>query len=289
MKKSLGLKICAGIAAFSAIAFLPSTASAVNTSIKVDGVDIFVSGPNSVESNDDNTATYYGDTKTLILDGYTGGAINTDIDSLVIQVLNNSEITAVTNGIKSTGNVTITVNDGKQLKSAGNIDVTGNFALSSGTLDLGAKDLKVTDGNIKIDGAIKAANITLNDTNSASQAKISINDGASVEVTKSIKANYNFAATEKGIVLGNKICASPAAEVSNVTGTGSSKATTTTFTTSELTSGVTDGIKLSAAACSATGEEGVDNPDTLDAIYVYAAILVASSAILGYRRYIAKR
>ncbi len=36
-------------------------------------------------------------------------------------------------------------------------------------------------------------------------------------------------------------------------------------------------------------KEDVENPDTFDAIYVYVAVLVASSAILGYRRYLAKR
>ena len=289
MKKSLGLKICAGVATFSALAFLPSSAYAVNTAINIDGDKLFVSGPNSVESNDAGTATYYGDTKTLILDGYKGGAIETDIDSLTIQVLNDSEITATTNAIKSTGNVTITVNEGKSLKSAGNFDIDGgSFTLTSGALDLGTKDLKVTEGNIKTDGSIKAANITLVDTNKSAQSKITIDDGAAVEVTKAISAKYNYAATDKGIVLGSKICAFPAAEVENVAGTGTSKATTTTFTTSTLTSGITDGIKLSAAACSAT-EDGVENPDTLDMVYVYAAILVASSAILGYRRYIAKR
>ncbi len=288
MKKSLGLKICAGIAAVSALAFLPSSAYAVNTTLKVDGESIFVSGPNSVMSTEGTDgATYHGDTKTLILDGYKGGAITTDIDSLTIQVLNDSEITATTAAIKSTGNVTVSVNNGKTLKSAGPVDITGSFALESGSVDLGANDLKVTNGNIKITGAIKAANITLIDNDKTSQAKITINDGASVEVTKSIKANYSFDATEAGIVLGSKICASPAAEVKNIAGTGSSKATTTTFTTSELTTGIDSGIKLSAEACSADGN--VKNPDTLDMIYVYAAILVASSAILGYRHFIAKR
>ena len=286
MKKSLGLKICAGIAVFSALAFLPSSAYALNNRINVGIDNLISSGPNGSGSNDEGTATYMSDTKTLILDGYTGGAIDTDIDSLTIQVLNDSEITATTTAIRSTGNVTITVNEGKTLKAAGDIATTGSFTLSSGNLDLGAKDLKVTNGNIKIDGNLKAANISLSDTDNTTQAKITINDGASVEVTGGIKANYNFAATEKGIILGSKICSNPAAEITNKAGAGSTRAVTTTFTSTAAPDGITNGIKLSAAACSANG---VDNPDTLDMIYVYAAILVASSAILGYRRYIAKR
>lgn len=46
-------------------------------------------------------------------------------------------------------------------------------------------------------------------------------------------------------------------------------------------------VTISAENCK-KGSANEENPDTFDMIYVYAAVLLASSAILGYRRYLAK-
>ena len=295
MKKSLGLKICAGIAVVSALAFLP-TANTYADTLSVGGENLFKAGPNSEQPNDDLTATYKGDSKVLILDGYKGGMISTDIEGLTIKVVDDSEITSTSTAIKSTGQVTISVDKGKTLKSSGNFTISEGLTVSTGTVDLGTKNIEVTDGNIKFsEGSyIKAANITLNDTDKTSQAKITIDNGATVEVTGAIKANYKFATEEKGIELGKNLCTAPAAEVENVAASTTNKSNiSTTFTTSSFKSGISNGIKISSEGCSSkiVDEDGneVENPETLDMIYVYAAILVASSAILGYRRYIAKR
>lgn len=51
-------------------------------------------------------------------------------------------------------------------------------------------------------------------------------------------------------------------------------------------SATSTGVTISSANCGKGGTE--ENPDTFDMVYVYAAVLLASSAILGYRRYLAK-
>lgn len=45
-------------------------------------------------------------------------------------------------------------------------------------------------------------------------------------------------------------------------------------------------VTISSENCKKGSSE--ENPDTFDMVYVYAAVLLASSAILGYRRYLAK-
>lgn len=295
MKKSLGLKICAGLAVVSALAFLPAkTFATTNTTLKVGGETLFSGEPNGKKSNLQSTATYDVDKKILYLSGYNQGAITTDIDALTIVVTDDSAITGTSAGIATvdgaSANITVSINEGKKLTAKGGVDLHGTFTLSSGSLDLGEGALKVTNGNVKFTGgSLTAGSVLLSDTDATTQAKISIDATASVKVSKSINAVYNFAATEKGISLANKICSNPAAEVTNINGTGSAKVTTT-LTNATATNGITTGVELSTAACSAEGASApVDNPDTFDMVYVYAALLVASSAILGYRRYIAKR
>lgn len=292
MKKSLGLKICAGIAVVSALALLPTKAFAINTKLTLGTKNMFCGEPNCTSkyidtTTEEVTATYDGDKKYLYLTNYKGGGIETDIDSLTIIVTDNSEISS-TSKISSTGSVIFNINNNKSLTVKGGVDLSGAFVLSSGTLDLGEGALKVTNAGLKASGGIlKAGTITLNDTDSTTQSIITVSNGAVVKATKSISSVYSFAATEKGISLGNSICSNPKAEISNINGSGTAKVTTT-FTTTAAPKGITNGIELSAAACSGKTAD-VENPDTVDMVYVYAALLVASSAILGYRHYIAKR
>lgn len=296
MKKSLGLKICAGIAVVSALAFLPGKTYALNSSLKV-GDDILFQGSasSSPSANLDRTATYDPSSKTLIIDGAQSeeplGPIVSDISGLVISIVSDATIDSESGAaITSDGGVTISSSAGKTLTVKGDAKISGSFILQSGNIDLGKNSLTVNEANLKIQGgSINAGSIVLKDTNASSQAKIQIENDTKVKVAEYIKASYSFAAADKGIALGDKICANPAAVISNINGTGAEKVSTV-FTNDANKNGITSGLSLSAEACEEVASgESIENPNTLDMVYVYAAILVASSAMLGYRRYIAKR
>lgn len=98
------------------------------------------------------------------------------------------------------------------------------------------------------------------------ESKNQITFGAS---TGNLSLTSGVSFTGNGIiVLDSSICAS--AKLSS---------TKQSFTSSNVT--------ISAENCK-KGSASEENPDTFDMIYVYAAVLLASSAILGYRRYLAK-
>jgi hypothetical protein len=282
MKKSLGLKICASLLAVPILAiFSRSASAAVNTTLKVGSEDIYTASGS--ESNLEETATYDATSKTLTLKGYQGKAITTDLVQLTINVAADSTITDTNTTLVSTGNVTVT---GKKLTLANGISVDGGFILEAGNVDLGSSDL-VSKGTIKINGAIKARSITVS-TDAPTRGKIMFNEKADVIVTKDISANYTTSTTTKGIEL-NKVCAN--AQIINVEQTGKTASTTTLFS-SDGKAGVTNGVKISSALCTTPADdkkEDKTNPDTADSIYFYVAALVASSAILVYRRHLAKR
>lgn len=282
MKKSLGLKICASLLAVPILAtFGRGALATTNTTLLVGNQDLYTAS--GTESNGDGTAVYDSTTKTLTLKGYKGKAIDTDIASLTINVTEASTIIDTKKTLHSTGIVTVT---GKTLTLSNGIDTEGSFILESGNVDLGTTDLTAA-GTIKINGSIKARSITLT-AESPAKAKIMIYEKADIAVTKDITANYSTSASQKGIEL-NKVCAN--ADIINLAGTGKTATTTTVFSSDGKT-GVTNGVKVSTALCSDTKEDsksGKENPDTADNIYFYVAALVASSAILVYRRHLAKR
>ncbi len=280
MNKSLGLKVCAGLLAVPILATFSHSAFAVNSVLKVGSEDIYTA--TGTEKSVDETAIYDAATKTLTLKGYQGKAIDTDIASLTIKVTEASTITdATATTLKSSGNVTVT---GQKLTLSNGIAVDGSFTNDSVNIDLGATDL-TAKGTIRINGALKAGSVTLN-SDSPTKAKIMISEKADIAVTKGIVANYTTGATQKGIEL-NKVCAD--AEIINITEAGKAATMSTVFSTDGKT-GVTKGVKISSALCNETKKsENKENPDTADNIALYVVALVASSAILIYRRHLAKR
>ncbi|MCR5832564.1 MAG: hypothetical protein K6G36_01290 [Candidatus Saccharibacteria bacterium] len=281
MKKSLGLKICAGLLAVPILGtFCRGAFATTNSILKVGNEDIYTA--NGKESNNDETATYDATTKTLTLKKYQGKAIDTDIASLTIKVAEASTITDTVKSIHSTGNLIVT---GEKLTVSNGIDTEGGFTLDSGNVDLGATDL-TAKGTIKINGTIKAGSISLT-AESPAKAKIMFDAKADVTVSKDITANYTTKITTKGIEL-NKVCAN--AQIINLEESGKSTASTTVFS-SDGKVGVTKGVKIASSVCDTktdTKTNDKENPDTADSIYFYVAALVASSAILVYRRRLAK-
>ena len=87
--------------------------------------------------------------------------------------------------------------------------------------------------------------------------------------------------TRKGITIDSTLCTTPRASITNISDTSG---TMTTFST-DGTAAIANGITVSTTCA----EENPDVPETLDAVYVYALIFVASSAIFVYRRHLAKR
>ena len=284
MKKSLGLKICAGLLAVPILATFSRGAFAVeDLEILVGSEDVYTS--TGTEENAEKTASYDAATKTLTLDNYKGKAISTNLASLAINVKTASSITDTKTTLSSTGLLTIT---GKKLTLSNGISAN-SFILEAGDIDLGTSTL-ATEGTIKINGAIKAGSITLT-ANSITDGKIMFGEKADVNVSKDVTANYASSVTQKGIEL-NKVCAD--ADIINISNTGKTASTTTVFST-DGKAGVIRGVKISSALCSSDKKEekktddDKENPDTADSIYFYVAALVASSAILVYRRHLAKR
>ena len=282
MKKSLGLKICAGLLAVPILGtFCRGAFATTNSILKVGVEDIYPGTAETKKSNEDGTATYDKATKALTLKGYTGKAIDTDIDTLIINVTEDSKITDTVKTLHSAGNVTI--NGSKKLTLSNGIDVEGSFTLESANIDLGTTDL-TAKGKISINGAIKAGSISLTAAD-ITKGKIMFGEKADVNVSKDITANYTSKVSQLGIEL-NKVCAN--AKIININNTGKTATTTTVFST-DNTTGVTKGVKISSALCEDKGTNDKVNPDTADGIYFYVAALVASSAILVYRRHLAKR
>lgn len=301
MKKSLGLKICASILVAPIFASFARGAFAADTptySIKVGGSELY--SATEKKENIEETASFEAGTKegtgTLTLNGYTGGSITTDLTDLTINVVKDSTITSTTKSIYSTGSALTIMGTGK-LEVSNSIEVSGTFTQESGELTVKDNDI-VSKGTIKINGKVTARSISLsaaaptNSNSAATYGKILIGEKANVTVSKDITANYTTTATAKGIEL-TKVCASPAASIINIAGTGTIK--TSTVFSADGSKAITGGLKIASSYCteagksSSTTKDDTKNPDTLDAIYYYVAALVASSAILIYRRHLAKR
>lgn len=292
MKKSLGLKICASILAVPFLASFAHGALAADADpqLIIDDLDIY--NPLQAQSNSDDTATYDPSTGILTLDGYKGGAISSNLPKLTIKVEKDSSITDITKTLVYKGeDLTIT---GGTLTLSNGLDSDGRVALESGTLNLGTSDL-TAKGNISIKNTVVAGSILVNAA-SPTNAKIIITEKANVTVSKTIAANYTTETTTKGIEI-NKVCAKPAASIVNISGTGSVK-TQTVFSVNERTA-VNTGLNISNANCGTTpasstttnktSTETEKNPNTADNVALYVAALVASSAILIFRRHLAKR
>ena len=288
MKKSLGLKICASLLAVPIFAaFTHSVSAAEAYYLKIDDLDIY--NALTKESNIEETATYDPATGILTLDGYEGKAITTNLAKLTVKVEKDSTITDTVKTLVSSGNLTIT---GGTLTLSNGLDVAGSLSLESGTLNLGSSDI-TAKGTVRIGGTINAGSIIVTATSPA-VAKILIAEKADVSVSKSIIANYTSSATVKGIEL-NKVCTNPTTTIINVEGTGSVK--TSTVFSANGTTAITGGLKISSANCASTvptdnskkTDNTEKNPNTADNIALYAVALVASSAILIYRRHLAKR
>ena len=107
---------------------------------------------------------------------------------------------------------------------------------------------------------------------------LTIDDSATLATSGDISVYHKTAGTT-GIKLGAKLCAKDKkAEIK--TSTPSSETWAALYR-------IAGPISLSSTYCS--GGKTPSTPETIDAVYVYVAILVASSAIFAYRRYLAKR
>lgn len=146
--------------------------------------------------------------------------------------------------------------------------------------------VSINNANLSLSGALTfSGNITLKDTSSTTaQNVITILDGSVINA-KGITAQYSYATTTKGIVLGKNICASDGASIINSSRTGAVK--TASFFSTDGSTQSTKAIKLSKDNCST--DANPESPNTLDAAYIYFAVLAVSSAALLYRRRLAKR
>lgn len=141
--------------------------------------------------------------------------------------------------------------------------------------------------NISFDGV---STITIENSNNASKT-LTINEAGPVTIilkgTNKLgkiesKNKITFAASTGSLSLTSGI---------NFTGNGTIELDPSICADSKLSdskqSFVNNKVTISSANCGKGGGDA-ENPDTFDMIYVYAAVLLASSAILGYRRYLAK-
>lgn len=276
MKKLSMVKVGIGVIAAAFFAFLPGKTLAADGSIKIGGEELWVASGS--ETNGAETAKYTASTKTLEFNGLDTTTIIINVpDALTIKLGNNGSHAA---SINATGNITMTGT--KTLELSGNYKVKGDFNLNGPSLVMLTGDLEVTDGNLKLTkGSVSAKNITLKDNDNAKQAKITISEDANFSVTGGVSAVYNYTTTTKGITLASALCTTPFTSIINIDG---ASGTTTAFSI--------DGNSAAAGGFSTTTtctEENPEVPDTLDAVYIYAIILVVSSAIFIYRRHLAKR
>lgn len=152
------------------------------------------------------------------------------------------------------------------------------------TLNGYAGNITVNDQNITIKtGASQAgksiSKITVAGGSTVGQPVLTIDDSASLVTTGDIVVSHKAAGTT-GIKLGAKLCAKGnGAEVVKSAGAAGSS-----FTTVYTVKGP---VNLSASNC--TSDKSPNTPETIDAVYIYVAVLVASSAIFAYRRHLAKR
>ncbi len=256
MKKYSFVKVGFGIVAAAFFAFLPGKTFAADSSIKIGSEEIWVES--GTKNNDAETAKYTASSKTLELKGLstTSEIKVTNVANLTIKLTSNSSASSLT-------------------AKGSNITINGTKSLSL------SGDLSVTDGNLKFtSGSIAARNIVLKDNDDATQNKITIENQAVLSTSGSIKATYAYTTSTKGIVLANSLCTNPVASIINLS---EASGTTTTFSTNGTTAAT------GLATTTTCTEENPAVPETLDAVYIYAIIFVASSAIFIYRRHLAKR
>lgn len=153
----------------------------------------------------------------------------------------------------------------------GNTEIKANTPVSGITFD-GVSAITIENSNtsktLDIDEG-EPITITLKGTNKIGKIT-SKNKVTFAKSTGSLTLKNGMSISGNGIiVLDSAICAD-----AKLTSNNKSFSATST------------GVTISSANCGKGGTE--ENPDTFDMVYVYAAVLLASSAILGYRRYLAK-
>ena len=153
------------------------------------------------------------------------------------------------------------------------------------TIKTGSKTNSVTaiksDSALTIDGKVKVSNITVNPksgvTGDAATPKLKITANAVVDLTNTISVTHRAASKETDAIdIAAKLCAK----------NGSVEIVKTAAASTSIYK-VTGPVNIAASNCDGSKTPGT--PDTLDAVYIYVAIFVASSAIFAYRRYLAKR
>ncbi|MDO4759992.1 MAG: hypothetical protein Q4A33_01670 [Candidatus Saccharibacteria bacterium] len=173
----------------------------------------------------------------------------------------------------------------------GNEDITSKTSNTDKTVEYNSANKVLTLKGFVGDISVTGQNITIKTTSAQSSKKIgrisvfgdsttpkpvlTIEDSAVLATTGDI-AVYHKSTGTTGIKLGANLCAkSGSAEIK----TGSVSSFAATYT-------IKGPVSLSASGCK---DSNPDSPETIDIVYVYAAVLVASSAIFAYRRHLAKR
>ncbi|MBR6532462.1 hypothetical protein IKT64_01690 [Candidatus Saccharibacteria bacterium] len=175
---------------------------------------------------------------------------------------------------------------------AGTEDITSKTSNTAGTvkydsstktitLDGYAGDITITGQDATIKTTSKQADkkigkITIVGDATTQKPVLTIDDSANLVTTGDVAA-YHKATGTAGIKLGSKLCSK------------SGSADIKTSSSSSFSAIYTLGGPVNLSADNCKNSKSPDTPETLDAIYVYVAILVASSAIFAYRRYLAKR
>lgn len=173
---------------------------------------------------------------------------------------------------------------------AGSEDITSKTANTAGTVKYDSATKTITlngyTGELTIneqDATIKTTSAQTGKTVSkitvtGQKPVLTIDDSATLATSGDISVYHKTAGTT-GIKLGAKLCAKDKkAEIK--TSNPSSETWAALYR-------IAGPISLSSTYCS--GGKTPSTPETIDAVYVYVAILVASSAIFAYRRYLAKR
>lgn len=177
---------------------------------------------------------------------------------------------------------------------AGTEDITSKTANTAGTVKYDnatktitlngyAGELTIADQNATIKTTSAQAGktvskITVTGGTTTKKPVLTIDDSATLATSGDISVYHREAGTT-GIKLGAKLCAKDKkAEI---------KTSNPSSDTWAALYKIAGPISLSAANCS--NSKTPDTPETIDAVYVYVAILVASSAIFAYRRHLAKR
>ncbi|MBR6965023.1 hypothetical protein IKH83_01775 [Candidatus Saccharibacteria bacterium] len=167
--------------------------------------------------------------------------------------------------------------------------VTGNVTIEgvAVTVKTGSKTNSLTllksDSALTIDGKLKVTNIRVTPdstvtTGSAATPKLSITANAVVDLVEEITVTHRATSQETdAIEIASKLCAK----------NGSVEITKQALSSTTTNYKVKGPVNIAAANCDGSKTPGT--PDTLDAVYIYVAIFVASSAIFAYRRYLAKR